>query len=167
MVTTPAIPAHRPTVAVLACSDARVSPETALGLRPNELFTVRVAGAIASPETVASLTYAVEGLGVTEVVVLGHSHCGAVTAALATDTDAALAPLTRPIQTELAGSTCREIGCAVPLHVAGTVEQLRANAGPLGEAIRDGRAALRGAIVDIATGDVADVTTLVASAAGR
>jgi carbonic anhydrase len=83
---------HQPEVAVLTCADARVSPARMFDLPPGALFVVRVAGASATVEAIASLTYAVEQLAVTTVVVLGHTHCGAVTAALDSNPDPALAP---------------------------------------------------------------------------
>jgi carbonic anhydrase len=145
----PAVPPHRPDVAVLACADARVSPARLFDLPAGSLFVVRVAGNIATPEAVASLTYAVEHLGVSTVLVLGHTHCGAVTAALDDAGDPALEPLVAPIRPVLAGA-CDDLPCAIPAHVGATVRALAADPGPLGAAVRDGRVSLHGAVVDIA-----------------
>jgi|HubBroStandDraft_6_1064221.scaffolds.fasta_scaffold53108_3 carbonic anhydrase len=70
-----------PKVSVLACSDSRVAPEILFDKSLGELFVVRSAGNIAGALGVASLEYAVEHLGSTVLVVLGHDKCGAVTAA--------------------------------------------------------------------------------------
>ena len=79
----PADPGHTPFAAVLACSDARVPLEQVLGQGGNDLFVVRVAGNIPGADCVGSLHYAVANLPTIEVVtVLGHSRCGAVTAAV-------------------------------------------------------------------------------------
>lgn len=147
------VPPHRPQVAVLTCADARVSPARLFDLPPGALFVVRVAGASATSEAVASLRYAVGELGVGTVVVLGHTHCGAVTAALDGGDDPSIEPLVSPIRPAL-GADCGDLECAVPAHVAATVAALGRDPGPLGEALRSGRAAVHGAVVDLADGSL-------------
>jgi carbonic anhydrase len=77
-------PKQRPFAAVLGCSDARVPIELIFNEGPNDLFVVRVAGNGLGSEVLGSLKYAVEHLGgsMKIVVVLGHSGCGAVSAAV-------------------------------------------------------------------------------------
>lgn len=77
-------PAQRPFAAVLGCSDARVPIELIFNEGPNDLFVVRVAGNTLGEDVRGSLQYALEHLGdsLKLVVVLGHSGCGAVTAAV-------------------------------------------------------------------------------------
>ena len=77
-------PAQRPFAAVLGCADARVPVELVFNEGPNDLFVVRVAGNGLGDEVLGSLRYAVDHLGesLKLVVVLGHSGCGAVTAAV-------------------------------------------------------------------------------------
>lgn len=72
---------QNPHAAVLSCSDSRVPPELVFDQGLGDLFVVRSAGQSADPLSVGSLEYAVEHLGTTEIVVMGHQHCGAVTAA--------------------------------------------------------------------------------------
>ena len=72
-----------PKAAVLACSDSRVPPELAFDQGPGEIFVVRVAGNVAGPDQIGSIEFATEQLGVSLIVVLGHSDCGAVKATLA------------------------------------------------------------------------------------
>lgn len=74
-----------PKVVVLACSDSRVAPEILFDKSLGELFVVRSAGNIAGALGVASIEYAVEHLGSSVLVVLGHDKCGAVTAACSGD----------------------------------------------------------------------------------
>ena len=77
-------PKQRPFAAVLGCSDARVPVELIFNEGPNDLFVIRVAGNGLGNEVLGSLKYAVEHLGgsLKLVVVLGHSGCGAVSAAV-------------------------------------------------------------------------------------
>jgi len=74
--------AQHPFAAVLGCADSRVPVETVFDQQPGDLFVVRLAGNIASGEAIGSLEYAVEILGCSLVLVLGHSGCGAVQAAI-------------------------------------------------------------------------------------
>lgn len=71
-------------MAILSCSDSRVVPERIFNLNLGDAFVVRVAGnSVADPGALGSLEYAVEHLHVKDIVVLGHSGCGAVRAAMA------------------------------------------------------------------------------------
>lgn len=146
-------PPHAPTVAVLTCADARVSPARSFDLPAGALFVVRVAGATATTEAVASLTYAVEALGVSTLVVLGHTECGAVSAALQGVDDPAIESLVAPIRPALTDD-CADTACAVPAHVMATVASLTADPGPLGDAVRSNRVTVHGAVIDITDGSL-------------
>lgn len=153
---------HQPHVAVLTCSDARISPALLFGQPEGSLFVVRVAGNLATAETVASLTYGVQHLGASTIVVLGHSHCGAVTAATGTGTDVeadpTLACLVDPIRRAVAdGPACEDMACAVERNVAATVATLAHDPGPLGAAVRAGTVSLHGAVLDLTTNAVVDL----------
>lgn len=71
-----------PIAAILSCADSRVAPELAFDQNPGDLFVMRVAGNVISPDLLASLEYGVKFLGVPLVMVLGHTNCGAVSAAI-------------------------------------------------------------------------------------
>lgn len=77
---------QEPFAAVLACADSRVPVELLFDQSIGQIFVTRVAGNIVTPELTASLEYAVAVLGVRTVLVLGHTHCGAVKAAMKADT---------------------------------------------------------------------------------
>lgn len=74
--------AQHPMSVVLTCSDSRAAPEIIFDQGLGEIFVVRVAGNVGGPEVYASIEYAVAELKAPLVVVLGHSHCGAVATAL-------------------------------------------------------------------------------------
>jgi carbonic anhydrase len=71
-----------PYAAILGCADSRVPPEIIFDQGLGDLFVVRVAGNIATNETIGSLEYATANLGTQLIVVLGHKGCGAVSAAI-------------------------------------------------------------------------------------
>jgi carbonic anhydrase len=71
---------QKPYAIILACSDSRVPPEIIFDKGLGEIFVVRVAGNIPDPIVLGSIEYAVEHLGSTLIMVLGHERCGAVTA---------------------------------------------------------------------------------------
>lgn len=73
---------QKPIATILGCSDSRVSPELIFDEGLGDLFVIRVAGNIVDEDVTASIEYAVEHLDTHLVVVLGHEHCGAVTAAM-------------------------------------------------------------------------------------
>ena len=73
---------QEPFAAVLSCSDSRVPVEVVFDQTIGQLFVTRVAGNIVTPEIVASLEYAAAVLGTNTILVMGHSRCGAVTAAI-------------------------------------------------------------------------------------
>ena len=74
---------QEPFAAVLSCADSRVPVELAFDQSIGHLFVVRVAGNIATPDTIGSLEYGAAVLGVKAILVLGHTNCGAVKATLA------------------------------------------------------------------------------------
>jgi carbonic anhydrase len=76
---------QHPNVVVLTCSDSRVPPELLFDQSLGDLFVVRTAGNVADQIGVGSIEYAVEHLGSSVLVVLGHTKCGAVTAACSGD----------------------------------------------------------------------------------
>ncbi|MEI8373665.1 MAG: carbonic anhydrase [Planctomycetota bacterium] len=73
---------QQPYAAILGCSDSRVPPEIIFDAGLGELFIIRVAGNVLSPEVAGSLQYAGSHLHTTLFVVLGHEGCGAISAAL-------------------------------------------------------------------------------------
>jgi len=74
---------QNPYAVIIACSDSRVVPELIFDAPPGDLFVMRVAGNVVSPYVIGSAEYAVLALKVRLVVVMGHSACGAISAAVA------------------------------------------------------------------------------------
>lgn len=86
---------QRPEVCVVACSDSRVDPAIVFQSDPGDLFIIRNVANLVPPMeeedarhgTGAALEFAVRGLGVKHLVVLGHAHCGGVKAMMTADPD--------------------------------------------------------------------------------
>ncbi|MCW7991738.1 carbonic anhydrase [Streptomyces platensis subsp. clarensis] len=130
-----------PAALFITCSDSRVVPALITGARPGELFELRTAGSIVPPyagatptgET-ATIEYAVEVLGVHDVVICGHSHCGAVGALVRGD-DLSAVPAVRDWLAHAApgGAPAGASGCpddpavadAVRAHVLAQLLRLR------------------------------------------
>ena len=80
--------AQKPSAMFIGCADSRIVPELLTGQGPGELFVVRNAGNIVPPHSpepggvTASIEYAVAVLGIPDIVICGHSGCGAMTAIL-------------------------------------------------------------------------------------
>lgn len=72
-----------PYAIVITCSDSRVVPEHIFSAGIGELFVIRVAGNVLDNHQLGSIEYAAEHLGTKLIVMMGHTRCGAVTAAIA------------------------------------------------------------------------------------
>src|SRR6266404_1567539 len=77
--------AQHPFAIILGCADSRTPPEIIFDQNIGDLFVVRNAGNLVDDQVLGSIEYAVEHLGARLIVVLGHERCGAVIAALASD----------------------------------------------------------------------------------
>ncbi len=76
---------QRPSAIVLGCSDSRAPAEMVFDQGLGDLFVIRLAGNVVAPSGVGSVEFAAERFGTRLVVVMGHTHCGAVAAALEPD----------------------------------------------------------------------------------
>ena len=94
---------QHPYAAVIACSDSREIPEAIFSCGIGEIFTIRVAGNVVFNSQLASIEYAAEHLGVPLTVVLGHTNCGAVGAAMEGHTDGHVGFITSDIQKAVKG----------------------------------------------------------------
>jgi len=154
---------QQPYATILGCSDSRVAPELIFDAGLGELFVIRVAGNVLSAEVAGSLQYAGAHLETPLFVVLGHSDCGAVKAALGSLlqgvqhfsriqilVDSILPSLehvdrARPLQDALAA--------AVEANVRTTMRAILES--PEGQSrVRNGSRKLVGAIYDIASGRI-------------
>lgn len=82
-----------PFAIIITCSDSRVVPENIFDCREGELFVIRSAGNVINEGELASIEYGIEHLHIPYVLVLGHTHCGAVHAAIHDEKGMYLSPV--------------------------------------------------------------------------
>lgn len=158
--------AQTPFAVVFGCSDSRLAAEIIFDRGLGDLFVVRTAGHTVGSEVVGSIEYAVTILRTPLVVVLGHSSCGAVTAAR----DAYAAGATPvgqlraivdaivPSVRLAAARRVDDVDTIVDLHIRHTVDRLRGECAPLAAAEATGRCALVGMSYQLTAGAVRAVT---------
>ena len=93
---------QKPYAVIVGCSDSRVIPESIFSAGIGDLFVIRVAGNVIDNYQLGSIEYAVDHLGCKLVLVLGHTGCGAVGAALG-ETDGYVKTITDEIKCAILG----------------------------------------------------------------
>ena len=140
---------QHPYAIVICCSDSRVIPEQIFDARIGDLFVIRIAGNVLDRHQLGSVEYAAAHLKSKLVVMLGHTGCGAIGAALTGDADGYIQDLVDEIQ--LAIGTERDPLTATRRNVLYGVERLRREFFEHPQ-MRD--VSVRGAVYDIRTGAV-------------
>ena len=149
---------QNPHAQILSCSDSRVPPEIVFDQGLGDLFVIRVAGNVVSDIELASLEYGAEHLHIPLLVVLGHQHCGAVTAAVeggqAEGHLDKLIDLLRPAVEKSRASRGDRVENAVKTNVEMVVEQLRRSTPVLAKLEAERKLKIVGAIYSLDTGKV-------------
>jgi carbonic anhydrase len=145
---------QEPFAAVLACADSRVPVELVFDQTIGHIFVTRVAGNIVTPEIIGSLEYGVAVLGVKALLVLGHTGCGAVKAAMKADTVpgqiSALYPHLRTAVEQSDG----KIDKAISGNARFQAELLRTSSTVIRDAVKAGKVKVEAGVYDLATGKV-------------
>lgn len=144
--------AQTPFAVIFGCSDSRLAAEIIFDRGLGDLFVVRTAGHTVGSEVLGSIEYAVTVLSTPLVVVLGHSSCGAVTAAcdaVAHGTSAsgyvrALVDAVVPSVHAAAEQGQSDVDRVVEVHIRRTVQRLRRDSAALADATAAGRCAVVG-----------------------
>jgi carbonic anhydrase len=158
-----------PFAIILGCADSRAPAEAIFDQGMGDLFVIRVAGNIVAPSQIGSVEFAAEAYGTQLVVVMGHSHCGAIAATVESMQPKDKAPLSRNLmsitdriapavtplmQTELAQNRPALLRAAMRANVSASANQLR-NGSRLLEELRLKRGlVVVGAAYDLETGVV-------------
>jgi len=154
---------QHPFVTVIACSDSRVPVESIFDQGIGDVFVIRVAGNVCGVDEVGSIEYGVEHLNTPLIVVLGHTNCGAVTAAVTgaelhgsilslVDKIKPAVEKTKHDHPDLNGPALASE--AVKANVWQSIDDLFKTSPAVRERVKDGRVMVVGAVYDIATGRV-------------
>lgn len=138
-----------PYAIVVTCSDSRVIPEGIFSAGIGELFVIRVAGNVIDNHQLGSIEYSADHLGSQLVVVLGHTHCGAVGAAVTSAPGGFVKYITDEIKKAI-GEEKDELK-ACKLNVGRSVDRIKDG---LKEMVENGQLTVCGAVYHIDSGEV-------------
>ncbi|TAN01068.1 MAG: carbonic anhydrase [Rhodanobacteraceae bacterium] len=156
--------AQHPIASILSCADSRVAPELIFDQAPGDLFVLRVAGNYLNPDVLSSLEYGVGVLGTPLVMVLGHSNCGAVKAAIQEIQSSKPLPghiwdITDAVRPGIAGVVKAGgddlLERAIDANVGYNVSRIASAQPIIAEAVKSGRVRVAGAEYELASGKVA------------
>lgn len=150
-----------PFAVVLSCIDSRVPAELVFDQGIGDIFSVRVAGNIVNEDILGSMEYACKVAGSKIVVVMGHSKCGAVTAAcddVKLGNISALLSKIKPAVNQVDfgsdGTTDEVVEKVCHINVGLSIDRIRNESDILAEMEKAGEIEIVGAVYDVATGQV-------------
>lgn len=148
-----------PFATIVGCSDSRVATEIIFDQGFGDLFVARTAGQVMTQASYATLEYAYLYLKTKLIVVLGHSSCGAVTAAVQRPENppshiVSLINAIKPAALAVEGMGDNQIEMAVKQNVINQVEELRRLEAVLSRGYQKGDLLIVGAIYDLPTGNI-------------
>lgn len=163
------VKAQNPFACILGCSDSRVGPEICFDESLGDLFVTRIAGNYLNLDILASLEYGTAVLGAPIIMVLGHTKCGAVSAAVKAEQEntefpghiqiisSALAPAVQRLGTR--GLNTEELIEAVTIeNIRDNVTMLRRSTPLLNRRVQEGKLRVVGGLYNLDTGKVTLVT---------
>ena len=140
-----------PYAIVICCSDSRVLPECIFSAGIGDLFVIRVAGNVLDRHQLGSIEYAAAHLGSKLILVLGHTGCGAVSAALSGSGEGYIRYITDEIQLAIGEERDPDRACVLNVeHAVQTIRRAFADHPEIPSAALD----IRGAVYDIGSGEV-------------
>lgn len=140
---------QHPYAIVICCSDSRVVPEHIFRADIGDLFVIRVAGNVLDNHQLGSIEYAASHLDCDQIIVLGHTGCGAVSAALSGHSDGFIRYITDDIQEAVGDEKDPDKACR--LNVLHAMDRLKKEFALHPEI---DKADISGAVYDIMTGKV-------------
>ncbi len=167
---------QHPLAVVLSCIDSRTPTELIFDLGLGDIFSIRIAGNITSQKVLGSMEYGCAVAGAKLIVVIGHTQCGAVTAAVKLTGSTAnaeqatgcqhLEPIIREIQKAIDPQLCQRmeqwsdkeksdfIDAVARRSVSQTVERILQQSRTINQLVHEGRIAVIGALYDVVTGRI-------------
>lgn len=165
-----------PMAAILSCIDSRTPTETIFDLGLGDIFCIRIAGNITSEKVLGSLEYSCAVAGAKLILVMGHTRCGAVTAAVnfACSPESAsqatgcqhLDRVVGDIQRSIDLDTCQSVGTLEPddrqryvdtvarRNVLMSIQSIIHHSDTISRLVREGRISVVGGMYDVSTGEI-------------
>jgi carbonic anhydrase len=145
---------QEPFAAVLSCADSRVPVEIVFDQSIGHIFVARVAGNLVTPEIMASLEYGVAVLGIKAILVMGHSNCGAISAAVAAkEVPGQISVLYQHLIPGIKGAK-GDVALAVKMNAAYQAQVLRESSTVIAKAIKNDGVKVISGSYDLGTGRV-------------
>ena len=151
-----------PFAAVLGCMDSRVAPELVFDQGIGDLFSIRVAGNVVDEDALGSLEYAAKVVGVRLILVLGHTHCGAIKGACdnvqlgnLTALVSRIQPAVANVPSSMTPRTSKNDAFVEAVGRENVLLSMRAlteRSPVLADLVRNGQLQIAGAIYDVETG---------------
>src|SRR5882724_2254032 len=150
---------QHPFATIVSCSDSRVPPEIVFDQGLGDLFICRVAGNVINDESLGSIEYSVDHLGVRLVLVLGHQSCGAVKAAKETIAAKGKAPghiqsLVTAIKPAVEATVNSDLDATIKANVKHVADALRSSTPILKGKVDSGEMKVIGGYYNLDTGAV-------------
>ena len=167
---------QHPLAVILSCIDSRTPAELIFDLGLGDIFSIRIAGNITSPMVLGSMEYGCAVAGAKLIVVIGHTQCGAVTAAVNLAGSQAnaeqstgcqhLEPIIREIQSAIDLPSCQHleqwpeqeranlVDAVARRSVSHTVERILQQSRTINRLVQEGKLAVVGGIYDVVTGQI-------------
>ena len=162
---------QHPIAVVLSCIDSRTPAEIIFDMGLGDIFSVRVAGNVTSPKVLGSIEYGCAVAGAKLILVMGHTRCGAVTAAVKLASSKVniaettgcqnLEPIVREIQRSIDADDLEKnektpefVDLVARRNVERSVEQILQQSGTLRRFVSEGSVKIVGAMYDVATGQI-------------
>ncbi|MGM9538671.1 MAG: carbonic anhydrase [Candidatus Onthomonas sp.] len=142
---------QEPYAIVVTCSDSRVIPESIFSAGIGDLFVIRVAGNVIDDHQLGSIEYAAGHLGCKLILVLGHTHCGAVDAAINSDPEGYIKFITDEIKLAIGDETDDYRACC--LNVRRSIRLIEESL-DIQQIEREEGLRVAGAVYDLETGEV-------------
>lgn len=148
------VESQEPFAGVLSCADSRVPVELVFDQSIGQIFVTRVAGNFVTPEIIASLEYGVAVLKLRALLVMGHTNCGAVKAAMKTEAApgqiSSLYPALRPAVEQASGNLDKAIAANARLQA----DLLRTSSTVIRDAVAGGTLEVAAGVYDLGSGMV-------------
>ncbi len=149
---------QKPFAVIVSCSDSRVPPELVFDVSLGDIFVVRTAGEVVGAVELGSIEYAIEHLGTHLIVVLGHEHCGAVSAAVSEAQEAGDIPdvlkAILPAVEETKGQSGDPIENAVRANARDIAKRLQSTGPIIAPRVQSGEVKIVAAYYSLDTGQV-------------